>query len=221
MDQCPMLKQRGGLLRRGSNRRGDSVGEAQLIAMCRAGDELAFMELVGRHHSTMVRLARSYVASESVAEEVVQETWLAVLRALPSFEGRSSFKTWLFRILVNRARTVGSREHKHLPISDVERGVEPSRFGSDGGWLSPPVPWVDEVEDRVRAESLAKSIRIAIDDLPGAQREVLTLRDVQGLTAAETCRILDVRDSHQRVLLHRARSRLRNALESEFGETES
>lgn len=189
--------------------------------MCRAGDELAFMELVGRHQAAMVRLARSYVPSESVAEEVVQETWLAALRALPSFEGRSSVKTWLYRILVNRARTVGAREYKHLPISDVESAVEPRRFDSDGGWSSPPVPWVDEVEDRVRAERLAKSIRIAVDDLPTAQRDVLTLRDVQGLTGAETCRILDVCDSHQRVLLHRARSRLRNALEAEFGETET
>ena len=216
-----MLKQRGPRLPEGSRRSGDRLGEAQLLAMCRAGDELAFMELVGRHHAAMVRLARSYVPSESVAEEVVQETWLAVLRALPSFEGRSSVKTWLFRILVNRARTVGLTEHKHLLISDVERAVEPSRFDSDGGWSSPPVQWVDEVEDRVRAERLAKSIRIAVDDLPAAQRDVVTLRDVQGLTAAETCRILDVRDSHQRVLLHRARSRLRNALEAEFGESES
>lgn len=215
-----MLKQRGARLPRGSNRTGDLLSEAQLVAGCRVGDELAFMELVGRHHAAMVRLARSYVPSESVAEEVVQETWLAALRALPGFEGRSSVKTWLFRILVNRARTVGLREQKHVPISDVERAVKPSRFDSDGGWSSPPVPWVDEVEDRVRAEKLGKSIRVAVDDLPAAQRDVLTLRDVQGLTATETCRILDVRDSHQRVLLHRARSRLRNALEAEFGETE-
>ena len=197
------------------------MNDARLLPLLRAGEELAFMELVGRHHAAMVRLARSYVASESVAEEVVQETWLAVLRALPTFEGRSSVKTWLYRILVNRARTVGTREQRQLPVGDPERAVDSMRFGRDGTWSSPPVPWVDEVDDRVRAERLAKSIRIAIDDLPAAQRDVLTLRDVQGLTATETCKILDVGDSHHRVLLHRARSRLRNALEAEFGETET
>ena len=179
------------------------------------------MELVGRHHSAMMRLARSYVPSEPIAEDVVQETWLAVLRALPGFEGRSTVKTWLYRILVNRARSVREREHKHLPISDPERAVDSNRFNSSGAWSSPPVPWVDEVEDRVRAERLAKSIRTSIDDLPAAQRDVLTLRDVQGMTAAETCRILDLCDSHQRVLLHRARSRLRSALEAEYGENET
>jgi RNA polymerase sigma-70 factor (ECF subfamily) len=129
-------------------------------------------------------------------------------------------KTWLYRILVNRARTVRSKEHKHVPIMDPESAVDSSRFNKNGGWSSPPVPWVEEVEDRVRAERLTKSIRTAIDDLPAAQREVLTLRDVLGLAAAEACRVLDVRDSHQRVLLCRARNRLRNALEAEFGESD-
>jgi RNA polymerase sigma-70 factor (ECF subfamily) len=188
--------------------------------MLRAGDELAFMELIGRHHTAMLRMARSYVRSESMAEDVVQETWLAVLRAFPTFEGRSSVKTWLYRILVNRARTARSKEHTHVPIMDLESAVDSGRFNKNGGWSSPPVPWVEEVEDRVRAERLTKSIRTAIDDLPAAQREVLTLRDVLGLAAAEACRVLDVRDSHQRVLLCRARNRLRNALEAEFGESD-
>lgn len=197
----------------------DEFNDSRMLAMLRAGDEEAFVELVGRHHTAMVRLARSYVPSESIAEEVVQETWVAVLRSLPSFEGRSSVKTWLYRILVNRARTVGAREFRLLPISDPERAVSSSRFGSDGAWSSPPVPWVDEVDDRVRAERLAKSIRTAIEDLPVAQRDLLILRDLQGMTAAEACKILDVCGGHQRVLLHRARSRLRNVLEAEFAET--
>lgn len=166
----------------------------------------------------MVRLARSYVPSEVMAEDVVQETWLAVLRGLPAFEGRSSVKTWLYRILVNRARTIGAKEHKHVPVGDSERAVDSSRFNPDGAWSVPPVPWPDEVEDRVRAERMAKSIRVALDDLPSAQREVLTLRDIHGMTAAEACEILEVGDGHQRVLLHRARSRLRNVLEGEYGE---
>jgi len=199
----------------------DDLNDVQLVAMLRDGDELAFIELVGRHHAAMIRLARSYVPSQAIAEDVVQETWLAALRALPGFEGRSSVKTWLYRILVNRARSLGEREQKHLPISNPERVVDPNRFNSNGTWSSPPVPWVDEVEDRVRAERLAKSVRNAIDDLPAGQRDVLTLRDVQGMTAAEACRILDLCDSHQRVLLHRARSRLRNALEAEFSESET
>jgi RNA polymerase sigma-70 factor, ECF subfamily len=186
----------------------------------RDGSELAFMELVGRHHAAMVRLARSYVPTEALAEDVVQETWLAALRALPAFESRSSVRTWLYRILVNRARTIGVRERTHVPIPDPERVVASERFNSDGSWSCPPAPWVEEVEDRVRAEGMVKSIQVAMDDLPPAQREVLTLRDVDGLTAAEACEILDVGDGHQRVLLHRARTRLRNALEGEYGEVE-
>ena len=218
-----MLKHQRGTIREPTTTIGaaDGLSDVQLVAMLRDGDELAFMELVGRHHAAMMRLARSYVSSQPIAEDVVQETWLAALRALPGFEGRSSVKTWLYRILVNRARSLRERESKHLSIRDPEHSVDPNRFNGNGAWSSPPVPWVDEVEDRVRAERLAKSIRTAIADLPATQRDVLTLRDVQGMTAAEACRILDVCDSHQRVLLHRARSRLRNALEAEFTESET
>ena len=196
-------------------------GDAQLLGRLRAGNESAFVELVGRHHHAMVRLARTYVPSEAVAEEVVQETWLAALRGLSGFEGRAAVRTWLYRILVNRARSVGTNEHKHLPVGDVDPAVDSSRFRRDGSWSYPPAPWVDDVEDRVHAESMAKSIRKAIDDLPAPQRAVLTLRDVEGMTAGEACHVLHIADGHQRVLLHRARSRLRNALEAEFAGTRS
>lgn len=219
----PTLNDKRGGIRANGSTIGHAEGDTdvQLVRMLRGGDELAFIELVGRHHEAMIRLARSYVSSESIAEDVVQETWLAALRALPRFEGRSSVKTWLYRILVNRARTVRDREQKHLSISNFERAVDSNRCNSKGVWSSRPVPWVDEADDRVRAQRLAKSIRTAIDDLPAVQRNVLTLRDVQGVTAAEVCTILDLCDSHQRVLLHRARSRLRKALTAEFEETEA
>ncbi len=196
---------------------GPPVEEADLAGRLRRDDE-AFVELVGRHHNAMVRLALSYVRSRAVAEEVVQETWLAALAGLVKFEGRSSMKTWLYRILINRARSAGTREQRQVPIGVPDRAVDPGRFDRHRCWSSPPLHWVDEVEDRLCAEKLAKSIRFAIDDLPAAQRDVVTLRDVDGMTAPEACEILSISDSHQRVLLHRARSRVRNALEAEFGE---
>jgi RNA polymerase sigma-70 factor, ECF subfamily len=198
--------------------RGQEIDDSVLVERLRAGDEAAFVALVRQHHQVMVRIARSYVPSESIAEEVVQETWLAALRGLSSFEGRSSVKTWLFAILLNRARTTGPKERKYVPIEQPERAVDAARFDRNGSWSSPPVHWADEAEDRVKAERMNKSIRVAIDQLPSPQRDVLTLRDVEGLTAADTCQILSLEQGHQRVLLHRARSRLRSVLETEFGE---
>ena len=189
--------------------RGQEIDESVLIDRLRAGDEAAFVALVRQHHQVMVRIARSYVPSESIAEEVVQETWLAALRGLSSFEGRSSVKTWLFAILLNRARTTGPKERKYVPIEQPERAVGAGRFDRNGSWSLPPVHWADEAEDRVKAERMNKSIRVAIDQLPSPQRDVLTLRDVEGLTAADTCQILSLELGHQRVLLHRARSRVR------------
>jgi RNA polymerase sigma-70 factor (ECF subfamily) len=194
------------------------VDEVGLLGRLRAGDEEAFVDLVQLHHQVMVGVARWYVPSQAVAEEVVQETWLAALRGLPSFGGRSSLKTWLYRILLNRARSAGINEHRQVPVEDPERAVDGRRFDRAGSWAYPPVHWADDVDDRVRAERLAKSIRVAIDELPPVQRDVVTFRDVQGMTAAEACEILGLREGHQRVLLHRARSRLRSALEAEFGE---
>lgn len=196
----------------------DEVG---LVERLRAGDEETFVALVEQHHQVMVRLARSYVPSQSVAEDVVQETWLAVLRGLSSFEGRSSLKTWLYAILLNQARTAGLKESRHVPIEDPEWAVDQRRFARDRSWSYPPNPWADEVEDRVRAERMTKSIQVAIDQLPSSQREVLTLRDVEGLTADDACQILGLGQGHQRVLLHRARNRLRSVLEAEFGEDEA
>jgi RNA polymerase sigma-70 factor, ECF subfamily len=206
--------QRHGLarvLRQGSD-------EAGLLKRLRAGDEEAFVDLVRQHHQVMVGLARSYVPNQAVAEEVVQETWLAALCGLPSFEGRSSVKTWLYAILLNRARTAGLKERRHIPIEDSERAVDQARFNRDGSWSFPPLHWTDEVEDRVRAERMTKSIQVAIDQLPSPQRDVLMLRDIEGMTAAEACEILGLGQGHQRVLLHRARGRLRSALEADFGE---
>jgi RNA polymerase sigma-70 factor (ECF subfamily) len=191
--------------------------EVRLLERLRAGDEDAFVTLVTRHHDSMLRLASSYVPTRAAAEEVVQDTWLGVVKGIDRFEGRSSLRTWLLRILVNRARTTGTRERRLVPIGDVEPAVDPSRFGPDGRWATPPAPWAEEVEDRLDAAELAGTLRSAFSLLPPRQREVVALRDVDGLTSREVCEVLDISEGHQRVLLHRGRSRLRQALESAGG----
>jgi RNA polymerase sigma-70 factor (ECF subfamily) len=197
--------------------------DAELLGRLRAGDERAFVALVQRHHDAMLRLACSFVPSLSVAEEVVQDTWLGVLRGLAGFEGRSSFRTWLFRILVNRARTAGVRERRTVAVGDTAAvedtgaAVAGSRFDDGGSWADPPEQWIEEVENRIEAGKLAEFIRTAIGDLPGRQRQVVTLRDIEGLSSEEVCSVLDISESNQRVLLHRGRSRLRQAVETGFG----
>jgi RNA polymerase sigma-70 factor, ECF subfamily len=197
--------------------------DTDLLSRLRAGDERAFVILVQRHHDAMLRLASSFVPNVAVAEEVVQDTWLGVLRGIGGFEGRSSFRTWLFAILVNRARSAGVRERRTVAVGDsgavgdTGAAVAASRFDDSGSWLSPPEHWIEEVEDRLEAGKLAGLIRTAIDDLPDRQRRVVTLRDVEGLTSEEVCSVLDISESNQRVLLHRARSRLRQAIETECG----
>ena len=191
--------------------------EAQLLDALRAGDEEAFVKLVDRHQATMMRLARSFVRSQEVAEEVVQDTWLGVLRGVERFAGRSSLRTWLLRILVNRARSAGVLESRSVAIGDVEPAVGSARFDAGGGWIAPPRPWVEESDERLLAESLAGPIWEAVEELPARQREVLMLRDVDGLTSEEVCAVLDISEGNQRVLLHRGRSRLRQALETEMG----
>jgi len=166
------------------------MGDEQLLARLRAGEESAFVDVVDRYHRPMVRLAAAYVPSQSVAEEVVQDTWLGMLRGLDRFEERSSLKTWLFTILVNRARTTS------------QRTVDPHRFAADGHWIQPPVPCTDEIDDQLAATTTVKFVRAAIDGLPEGQREVVLLRDVEGLSAAEVCQVLGVTDGNQRVLLH-------------------
>jgi len=191
--------------------------DMELIQRLRAGDEQAFVVLVRRYHDSMIGLASSFVPSRAVAEEVVQDTWMGVLRGIGSFEGRSSLRTWLFRILVNRARTAGARERRSVAIVDAEPAVDPSRFDAAGAWLSPPEAWIEEVDDRLRSGKLAGRIRSAIEELPARQREVVTLRDVEGLSSDEVCHVLEITDGNQRVLLHRGRSRVRQVLETEFG----
>jgi RNA polymerase sigma-70 factor, ECF subfamily len=191
--------------------------DAELLAALRAGDEQAFVVLVRRHHSTMLRLALGYVASLAIAEEVVQDTWLAVLRGISGFEGRSSLRTWVLRILVNRARTAGERERRSIAVPDPEPAVDPARFDTSGSWASPPERWVEEAHDRLRAAKVTARLRSAIGELPQRQREVVLLRDVDGLSSEEVCSVLDISQANQRVLLHRGRSRLRQVLETEFG----
>jgi RNA polymerase sigma-70 factor (ECF subfamily) len=191
--------------------------DAELIRRLRAGDEQAFVALVERYNGSMLRLAASFVPSRAVAEEVVQDTWLAVLRGIARFEGRSSLRTWIFTILVNRARTTGTREQRSIPVADTAPVVDASRFGPDGGWSAPPEHWIEEAEDRIEAEKLAELLRGAIDALPGRQREVVLLRDVEGMSSAEVCEVLAITEANQRVLLHRGRGKLRQLLETEIG----
>jgi RNA polymerase sigma-70 factor (ECF subfamily) len=195
----------------------DRNTDEDLLDRLRAGDEQAFVTLVRRHHATMVRLALSFVPNVAVAEEVVQDTWLAALRGISGFEGRSSLRTWLFRILINRAKASGSRERRSVAIEDAGPAVEAARFGDNGQWLSAPEQWVEAAHDRQQAAKMADRIRTAIDDLPIRQREVVTLRDIEGLSSEQACAVLDITEGNQRVLLHRARSRLRQVIETEFG----
>jgi RNA polymerase sigma-70 factor (ECF subfamily) len=191
--------------------------DMELVERLRAGDEHAFVALVERYHAAMLRFASSFVPSAAIAEEVVQDTWLGLLRGIGKFEGRSSLKTWLFQILIRRARTTGVREHRSLPVADTEAAVDPSRFDETGHWAAPPDHWVEQADDRLHATMLTERIRLALDDLPARQRQVVLLRDVEGLPSEDICSLLDISESNQRVLLHRGRSRLRQALESEFG----
>ena len=193
-------------------------GQAEVVAALRARDEAAFVMLVEELSPSMLRVARMYVSTRAVAEEVVQETWLAVLTGIDGFEGRSSLKTWIFRILANRARTRGARESRTTPMSEADEGstVDPSRFHPPdharwpGHWSAAPQPWAEE---RLLAHETAALVHAAIDKLPPAQREVITLRDVEGFSADEACEALGLTEINQRVLLHRARAKVRAALE--------
>jgi RNA polymerase sigma-70 factor (ECF subfamily) len=192
-----------------------TTDEGELLARLRAGDEGAFACLVDRHHAAMVRFARGYVRSQAVAEEVAQDAWLGLLRGLDRFEGRSSLRTWLFRIVANRAISAGLQERQHLPADDSELEDDRGRFSQDGWWAAPPVHWADEAVDRMVAPELAARVRELVEELPLAQRQVVTLRDVEGLPGADVCGILGISEGNQRVLLHRARARIRRHLEQE------
>jgi RNA polymerase sigma-70 factor (ECF subfamily) len=205
----------------------------ELVQRLLAGDEDAFMWLVNAYHASMVRLALMYVPSRAVAEEVVQETWLAVLEGLPRFEGRSSLKTWIFRILMNRALSRGPRERRTVPFSAMfdpsreggEAAVDPDRFAEAGArwpghWTSPPRSWANVPEERLLGRETLQQVRQAIETLPPSQREVITLRDVDGWSSAEVCNVLGITETNQRVLLHRARSKVRRALERYLDESD-
>jgi RNA polymerase sigma-70 factor (ECF subfamily) len=197
--------------------------EAGLIRRLRDGDERAFEALVEQHYSTMLAVARTYVRTRSVAEEVVQEAWVGVLKGLERFEGRSSLKTWIMRIVANTAMTRGAREARSVPFSTLapegdEAAVEPERFrgrddGFPGHWRGYPADWQSLPDEALLGQETRGVIMRAIEELPEAQRAVITLRDVTGCSAEEVCSVLDVSEGNQRVLLHRARSRVRSALE--------
>jgi RNA polymerase sigma-70 factor (ECF subfamily) len=175
-------------------------------------DEEQFTELVREWSPSMLRLARMYVGSQAVAEEVVQEAWLGVLKGIDRFEGRSSLKTWVFRILVNRAMTRGAREARSVPVA-FEPAEDPGRFAPGGGWVSPPRRWDEQPEEALRSAETLAVARAAIEALPPMQQAVITMRDLDGFTPEETCNALDITETNQRVLLHRARAKVRAALE--------
>jgi RNA polymerase sigma-70 factor (ECF subfamily) len=197
------------------------AADAELITRLRRGDEAAFSHLLHLYHAALVRLALAYVPSRAVAEEVVQETWVGVLDGLAAFAGRSSLKTWLFRILTNRAKTRGVRERRTIPFSslsdaetDPEPAVPPERFRASGMWGVSPRRWEDDAPEQVLMNQQALAhLEEAIAALPPNQRVVVTLRDIDGLSADEVCNVLGISETNQRVLLHRARSRLRGVLE--------
>ena len=208
-----------------------SVEEARLVRALRARDEAAFDALMRMYHASLLRVAQIYVSSRAVAEEVVQETWLAVLTGIDRFEGRSSLKTWIFTILTNRAKTRGQREGRTLPFSALanpagvpEPAVDADRFRDPddprwpGHWSAPPRSWEGQPEERLLGRETRDAIRAAIDTLPPSQRAVITLRDVEGWSSDEVCHVLGVTETNQRVLLHRARSKVRAALEAYLSE---
>jgi RNA polymerase sigma-70 factor, ECF subfamily len=206
-----------GVQRRHSQTPPEVEEDAELVARLRAGDEQAFVALVSRHHAAMVRLAGSYVASRAVAEEVAQDTWMGVLRGIDGFAERSSFRTWLLRILVNRAMSTGARERRSVAVGDAGPVVDRTRFDASGAWMSPPQHWIEDSEDRLLAQGLSGEIQAALEALPARQRAVVVLRDVDGLSGHEVCSVLEISEANQRVLLHRGRSHMRQALETAFG----
>jgi RNA polymerase sigma-70 factor, ECF subfamily len=207
------------------------LSERDLCAALRRGDEAAFESLVARHHASLRRLALSYVRTAAVADEVVQETWLAVIRGIHSFEERSSVKTWIFRILANTAKTRAERESRTVPLSALPSGdadadepsVDPSRFFEQqharwpGHWASPPARWDELPEEHLSGRETLDSLKAAIVQLPSKQRQVIVLRDIEGWEAHDVCQLLELSEANQRVLLHRARSKVRQALEEQLG----
>lgn len=206
-------------------------GEGALVAGLRAGDETAFQTLIRRHQAPMLRLARAHVSSHATAEDVVQETWLAVLRGVDRFDGRSSLTTWVYRILVNRAKTAGQREWRCIPDSQfaphesdgpapeiaAERLLDELHPQWPQPWKRPAPAGERSVEDQLVTLEAVGVVGDAINHLPPTQRLVVTLRDVECWTAQEVCCVLGLSESNQRVVLHRARGRVRQRLEGYYG----
>lgn len=184
------------------------------MGVSHADDEKMFTELVDKYHERLIRIAQTIVTRRELAEEVVQETWIAVIQGLEAFEGRSSLQTWIYRICVNRARSAIGKEYRSTSFDPQDPGIESTWFTPNGVWANPVEPWPDAVDARLAAADLLPQIREAIDQLPGTQRLVVTLRDVEGLSGAEVCNVLSITESNQRVLLHRGRNHLRYALNS-------
>jgi RNA polymerase sigma-70 factor (ECF subfamily) len=194
-----------------------SLTEPQLIERLVAGDPEVFAQLMRRYQRSMLRVAMTHVRRRDVAQEVVQETWLSILRGISRFERRSSLKSWMFRILTNRAKSRGIRERRTVPVSALgSAGDEPvselGSLGSGGLWLRPRQDWRDSPEHAVVRTEVAADVEAALSSLPERQREVVRLRDVQGLTSAEVCTRLQISQANQRVLLHRGRARARELL---------
>ncbi len=191
------------------------MDDAQLLESLLAGNESAFTELVQRYHSTLLKVARYYVANAASAEDVAQDTWIAVMKGAEKFEGRSSFKTWLLRICVNRARTTGVREHRSIPVdpNPSSPSVAAERFDRGGMWSDPPVPFTDAVDARSDNAALLDAVREAISGLGEPQQAVVTLRDVEGLSTQEVATLLGLSEANVRVILHRGRGRVREIVE--------
>ena len=204
----------------------ESNEDERLIRALRGRNETAFAALVDRYHGQLIRLAMAYVSSRAVAEEVVQETWIGVLQGIDRFEGRAAFRTWLFRILTNQAKRRGERESRSVPFSalaptrsdDNGPAVDPDRFLPEGHpyaghWTAHPRDWQQTPEERLLSKETRDLVRQAIEALPPNQRLVITMRDVEGWPADEVCNVLALSETNQRVLLHRARSKVRRSLE--------
>ena len=201
----------------------DTDEEERMVEALRQGDESAFAALVSRYHASLQRLASMYVQDAAAAEEIAQETWLGVLRGVHTFEGRSSLKTWIFRILVNRAKTRAVRGGRAIPFSKLGQTEEASEAALEriegaastaaGPWASTPNSWGAAPDDVLVGLEATDSIHEAVESLPPTQRVVLTLRDIEGWTSEDVCALLGISESNQRVLLHRARARVRRSLE--------
>jgi RNA polymerase sigma-70 factor (ECF subfamily) len=203
--------------------------DQHLLEALRRGDEASFITLVEKYQGSMLRVGGIYLKDPAMVEEVVQDTWIDFLEGLERFEGRSSLKTWLFTILTNNAKTRGKRESRSLSFSQLvgvetdEPAVDPQRFLPPGQrwagiWALKPQPWGRSIEEEVLSHELLMRIEAVIEGLPGVQRTVISLRDVNGWPSEEVCNVLGISETNQRVLLHRARSKVRQALERYFDE---